>query len=265
MDYEQPKHLYKYRSISNHLDLAADFSLINLINCEAIFSSRRIFNDLFDSKIQLINPTPKHIKELSLLCEKSKKHMLLSCIHKGKFTPAGDRLLSDIDEQFTKILDTYAFICLSSRADSNLMWSHYADSHRGFCIEFKGEFINARKVTYADTIPSLKTIDLLKVNLFDDPFEKLGNDILAALCTKLKEWEYESEYRVIASKELAEFNGPPYFKKVPYDYQWLESVIFGCRMDKNIKNYIIQNLPEGTKFKQAVPGLSRIEIKPFQG
>lgn len=263
MDHEQPKYLYKYRSISNNHDLAADFSLTNLINCEAIFSSRVNFNDLFDSKIQLIKPLPKHIKELSLLCEKSKKLMLLSCIHKGKFTPAGERLLSEIDKQFTKQLDSYAFTCLSSRADSNLMWSHYADSHRGFCIEFKSEFLNAAKVTYADTIPSLKTIDLLKVNVFDDPFEKLGNDILAALCTKLKEWEYESEYRVIASKELAEFKGPPFFKKVPYDQQWIESVIFGCRIDKMIKNYIIQNLPEGTKFKQAVPGLSRIEIKPF--
>ncbi|MCW1834082.1 DUF2971 domain-containing protein [Pantoea ananatis] len=265
MDHEQPKFLYKYRSISNNHDLAADYSLTNLINCESIFSSRLNFNDLFDSKIQLINPTPKEIKELSFLCEKSKRHMLQSYIYKGNFTLEGEKILADIDEQLTKLIDSYAFICLSSRADSNLMWSHYADSHKGFCIEFKSEYIKAEKVTYANRIPSLKTIDLMKVSLFDGPHEKLGNDILAALCTKLEEWKYESEYRVILSRKQAEILGPPYFKKVAYDRQWVESVIFGCRMDKDIKNYIIKNLPEGTKFKQAVPGLSRIEIKPFQG
>ena len=30
----------------------------------------------------------------------------------------------------------YRIYCLSARADSQLIWGHYADHHRGVCLEF---------------------------------------------------------------------------------------------------------------------------------
>lgn len=30
--------------------------------------------------------------------------------------------------------------CFSAKVDDLLMWSHYADGHRGFCLEFEGSY-----------------------------------------------------------------------------------------------------------------------------
>ena len=32
---------------------------------------------------------------------------------------------------------TVKVACFSERVDSSIMWSHYADSHKGFCLEYK--------------------------------------------------------------------------------------------------------------------------------
>jgi len=50
-------------------------------------------------------------------------------------------------------------LCLSGKWDNTLMWSHYADDHRGFMIEFSGEdpFFNFGfgKVVYSAERPLL--------------------------------------------------------------------------------------------------------------
>ena len=58
---------YKYRAINNYKDLAEDFSLDGLLKSYAVFSGRKNFNDLFDSKIQLEYPTTEQL--LSLLSD----------------------------------------------------------------------------------------------------------------------------------------------------------------------------------------------------
>ena len=49
------------------------------------------------------------------------------------------------------------FLCLSSQNDNLLMWSHYSDSHRGFCVEFTDftdeEIKNGAYGEYDPTIP----------------------------------------------------------------------------------------------------------------
>ncbi|KNE87154.1 hypothetical protein PSTG_19467, partial [Puccinia striiformis f. sp. tritici PST-78] len=54
-------------------------------------------------------------------------------------------------ETSSKIFDalnkSIGIFCLSEKPDSELMWSHYADSHQGFVIEFETEcsFFNQRR------------------------------------------------------------------------------------------------------------------------
>jgi hypothetical protein len=54
--------------------------------------------------------------------------------------------------------------CLAESYADLLMWAHYADGHRGFCLEFDGNaepFSAARKVVYKAEFPSLSPIDIL--------------------------------------------------------------------------------------------------------
>lgn len=260
MSDEPPKFFYKYRSVIDKANLSKDYAINALVKNEAIFSSRKNFNDLFDSKIELINPTPKDIKELRRLVKKEDKAFLSEWINKGEFTHKGKEMVKEIEDKFNKLVDSYPFFSVSSKSTSNLMWSHYAGSHSGFCIEFRSEHMPAKKVIYQKAIPKIKTMAMHRSFLGLDEGEDLGNRILTALRTKLDEWEYESEYRVHASNNYGSIQEGENFIKIPYDPIFVESVIFGCRMSESVKEHIIQAMPENLKYKQAVAKMSEIVI-----
>ncbi|CQJ57514.1 Protein of uncharacterised function (DUF2971) [Yersinia intermedia] len=264
MDQDKPKFIYKYRPIENYDDLKSDYYLDALFNHYAIFSSRTNFNDLFDSKIDLIKPSAREIKEFAQRLPKPNRLKMLTHITKGKFTPEGEIFLSEVEHQFNNMIDSYGFMSLSSLPDSNLMWSHYAKSHYGFCIEYKTKYVTANKVTYAKDIPSLKIIDFYESFHGLSDGAKLGQKISEALLSKLDEWEYEKEYRFIAGKTLTIITKGERFTKVLYDFDFLESVIFGYRMDEKTKRFIIENMPADTKFKQATIGRNSMKIVDYK-
>jgi hypothetical protein len=84
--------------------------------------------------------------------------------------------------------ERWRIYCLTPHPDLTLMWSHYADNHRGICLEFSTEnndlFSNACKVSYRKEYPqwSLHTMD----------------EYLEVFLTKSDDWKYEEEYRIIA-------------------------------------------------------------------
>lgn len=80
-----------------------------------------------------------------------------------------------------------AKICsLSDNYNCSLMWTHYADEHKGVVLELSvKEFDEFRKINYVDQVRILKGSDL-QIN------SKLHYTILSE---KLKSWETESEVR----------------------------------------------------------------------
>lgn len=260
MSADYTKYFYKYRSIGNVDDLQSDYAVDALLKNKAIFSSRKNFNDLFDSKIELIKPTPLQLKEAMKLTEKADKLFIKKFLNKGKFSAEGIEFIGELEKSFNELIDSYAFLSVSSKSTSNLMWSHYANSHKGFCIEFKSELMKADKVTYQDKIPKLNMIDIFLSGLNLISGEEMGQHIWKSLRTKLAEWEYESEYRFQASNSMGKILTGKNFMVIPYKPEFVESVIFGHRMPLNAKKFIIDGMPTGTKFKQAIARTSSIEI-----
>ena len=85
-----------------------------------------------------------------------------------------------------KISRVFRVYCLGTDVQNLLMWSHYADGHKGICIEFnaKNEVIcNALRVEYRKEYPKWRLDDI--------------ENRLDALLTKADVWEYEQEYRLI--------------------------------------------------------------------
>ncbi len=104
--------------------------------------------------------------------------------------------------------------CLSENSKSILMWSHYANQHEGFCIEY--DFNRAietnfpidrlAKVFYSDSMPKLNIQSLIQVirKKFDHEYVKDPNitqltseTCLEAIITKNTVWQYEEEWRII--------------------------------------------------------------------
>jgi hypothetical protein len=88
--------------------------------------------------------------------------------------------------QIRSITDfTLGFLCLSKTPSNILMWSHYADCHRGMVIEFDSNHeyfkFRTREVVYSNVRPSMALHD-----------ENPSTEILR---TKSLDWEYEQEVR----------------------------------------------------------------------
>jgi DUF2971 family protein len=86
-------------------------------------------------------------------------------------------------------------LSLAEKPDSLLMWSHYADSHRGFVFEFDTSHAffsrfgsdRLKKVRYSQQRPIFESPQVLQ-NM---------NAIETILLTKSIEWEYEQEWRML--------------------------------------------------------------------
>lgn len=85
----------------------------------------------------------------------------------------------------------YIRICsLSERNDSLLMWSHYADSHRGISIEY--DFSNNKELsTYLE--PAYYTDKIFNMTPYLST-KKVSTKVVSI--TKALDWQYEKEWRI---------------------------------------------------------------------
>ena len=134
--------------------------------------------------------------------------------------------------------------CFSASGWNNqLMWSHYANSYTGMCVEYDFEKIEdfigfAHPVSYTTVRPTLSMADLgiAAVDLKSkDRLVKEDVDverIISYLCCKNKCWQYEDEWRII---NIGEENTPQ-FIKLPC----VKSITFGPNVDNLCKRLLLE-------------------------
>src|ERR1700730_10178787 len=91
------------------------------------------------------------------------------------------------------IENQYRIYCLSPKADSELMWAHYAAKHQGVCLEFEVRndlFYHGFEVQYSVDYPRHRMTG----------FSGLDEHI-APLLTKSAAWSYENEFRLISDEK----------------------------------------------------------------
>ena len=110
----------------------------------------------------------------------------------------------EVHEPFTEIIEmrkTVGIYSLSRTPDDELMWSHYGESHEGFCIEYDLERLKLEaranwdivNVVYSAIPPVLDFSELLKGNGHKKLLQKLVG-------YKSKRWKYEGELRIITTR-----------------------------------------------------------------
>ncbi len=103
---------------------------------------------------------------------------------------------SVVQNTFCDMISNHYAVCSLSLTFSNiLMWSHYADSHRGIIIGYdlqESDFPNGSlsPVNY-------KVERVLVEPLFFAGTEPYKKDLLESMQTKSVSWKYEQEYRII--------------------------------------------------------------------
>jgi hypothetical protein len=107
-------------------------------------------------------------------------------------------LLQDVLYYNEVLFSNMGVLSLSEESLNSLMWAHYADSHRGFCLGFECHETNVLG-QYSNKVEYVEQIKLPEIVAFS--MEKDQDDILLTIAhTKSKEWEYEKEWRVLKPK-----------------------------------------------------------------
>ena len=248
-----PTKLYKYRNVS---DRTEDIIVNNCV----FFSEPHTLNDPFDCKMPLdftgsasdyedlvrkISPgfssKPASINALAATITPGKRRMMLTMIR----------------DKYARILShDCSIFCVAEHCDDILMFAHYADSHRGCCLEFdfsKDPLLKlSAKVTYQADYPDLNYFRLH--GRLKDMGERL-------FLTKASQWSYEREWRMFRYKKPE--------GKHAFAPECLTGIVFGTEMPDADKRKIrgwVAKRGRPVQFYQAAVSRTRfaLEIKPIK-
>ncbi|KTT49722.1 hypothetical protein SB11R_10345 [Pseudomonas oryzihabitans] len=226
-----PCYLYKYQSVTQ-------YTLQSLANQTVWLSSPASFNDPFDCAINLdrkkLEESVAHAVDLITQDAVSEDSLKLP-------TDSDEIAYTQLRDGLRALMQKIGVFCLSETPNEILMWSHYADYHKGFCIEYRLDETSPLKgmvkpVRYTDVYPSLSLKNL--------PSGAEENFIDICVYTKAKQWSYEREWRAIM----------PVGEKLYRTPAPISAIIFGARMTDVHKEavYEILHLTKDIEFKQAV-------------
>lgn len=155
-------------------------------------------------------------------------------------------------------------VCFSENKESILMWSHYANSHKGFCIEYQLPKIVNKNERWAEQLEPWETsclMHLMQVAYFSErpdctkhACELIENEITFddsfplykyGYLAKSLDWQYEKEWRFIY---------PPIKKdresEYPLTTRWVDTDNFKFFQIKNV--YLGCNLTNSDEIIEAV-------------
>ncbi|CAI8894770.1 DUF2971 domain-containing protein [Chryseobacterium sp. IT-36CA2] len=239
-DDNYPLIIYKYRSWNN------EFHKKILTDGEVYLASPEDFNDPFDFGIVqnfFTLDTPEKIERyIDEGMIKHKEFLLSKGYDLAKEREFQLKRLQNLDEyqkEYEKlnakaVNKSYGVLSLSGRWDSILMWSHYADFHRGFNIgynEFKmrnsGLFGKGGPITYSDEYPH---IDAFAKHTIESSFQQTHY--------KSIEWAYEEEYRL--SKLFFPNTPTKANRTVKVPFEFVEEINLGIKVSPDDKAEILK-------------------------
>lgn len=232
-DYDDVNYLYRYmRYDPNKTSHIEDL----LINRNLYHASPNQFNDPFECKphfrlpesSEKLNVIALRLYEISLKYGMNKEdaHRISSNYIDNP------NLLRSVISQSAK--DTYGNLkicCFTTSNQNTLLWSHYADSHRGFCLEFDAKIFpisSAHRVKYCDAYPTITF-----------PMPSNITSFIPAL-VKSNAWSYEQEYRKVLLS-----NTENYKQLTTIPPEALKAIFFGANMTDSNVEFLIKIIKKG--------------------
>jgi Protein of unknown function (DUF2971) len=224
-----PRRLYKYRSFSSNHILALSESVLwmsaaedlndlnearSWVDVNRTFSPELTYEEL-ESEIRHLRANPRSApkwfddRQLQLTADQRKRtrdHYLRDIPDDRR--PTIEAALNAVELHSDKLISAHqanlhrrgtGIISLSELPTSNVMWAHYSDSHRGFCIEYD---LTEFELNFAGSTPCFPVLyrkRLPNATQFLRPKIEDVNHLSAIYwcIQKSVEWSYEQEWRVV--------------------------------------------------------------------
>lgn len=234
-----PEIIYKYRNWEdvNHRNLLA--------KNELFLSSPRNLNDPFDCRIienYINNLNTKQNKDTYLTSALERDIEYLN--ENGISIQEAEKVLREriadplhyqvrAEYNHREITDKFVGItCFSEKWDSILMWTHYGNNHKGYCVGFDEKrvrlFIHGKlkRVNYSDQYPELNPM-LPQLNSYELKY-----------FYKSYEWEYEKEIRLmkIFENDARQNNNE---RIINFKDNFIKEIILGLQINESAKQEII--------------------------
>lgn len=230
--------IYKYFGF-NQIDLLTDKKIESFKENYLWFSKPRFFNDPFDCNLEVIKYYNDFLNRINSVVDK-----------------AEDLLINNTKE--------FGICCFSESNDNIHMWSHYADSHKGVCVEYDSSNFedyfsqllqsrcNLRPVDYRKQLINLDGDIEWKIHQEYTEFKRFASivknpkelDLLfeKILLQKNKEiWSTEKELRLIIGGLARQNNKDKELNagyKIPIKRSIVKSIIFGVNASEKLKSEI---------------------------
>lgn len=147
-------------------------------------------------------------------------------------------LRNGLNDSIEEIKDTIRVVCLSESYNSMLMWSHYAQNHKGFCIEYSFEETD---VIYKHLYPVVYTKNRYAISK-EDMMGENTEWIYRSTCRKSDVWSYEQEWRIVTANfnrvipQKLEYPDGKYMLDLKNN---ITAFYLGAKAHKNLKKEII--------------------------
>lgn len=226
-----PRSLYKYLGTS-------DFAFRVLEELHIRFSQPSVVNDPFDCRPQVVAPADLDRVVADQIDRATK-------LHPNRWSPAQVAIarvklldsynanlrfrIRESQELLNQSLEAIGLLCLTETNDNLLMWAHYADSHKGFVLEFdtsRAPLIQRPgenewqglpvAVSYQDG-PITTPCDSLELELPDE-----------LVLRKSTAWKYEREWRVVRDRSAADREPAPGISQFKIDPKAIVAVYVGA-------------------------------------
>lgn len=216
-----PEKLYRYRSFDT------EYWEREIFKGEIYLAQASILNDPMDCLMSFDHT--KLTPDCKLVCDSIRDCALT--YHVDDVTP--EEVITQFKDEknkrqiFEGFRSDIRIASFSERRDLLLMWSHYADMHKGFCIEYKtqklGWKISGRlyPVIYSSEKPDVT-----------DAIKDSTNAVMKGLVHKASEWEYEREWRAMTRDDNSGFK----FRELSA----IEAVYLGVNCSESNRGRVVQ-------------------------
>lgn len=235
---EHPSELYKYKDLAgdgiNHVE---DL----LRNNNAWFSSPKEFSDPFDCRCvyETDNSREEVVLGVTEVLARNGASLSDALAQAEQDIP---RLPSKLEEWHLQRIEAHSrratntgILCFTHLCNNQLMWTHYAKSHTGVCIQFRVRSVDehshidfigeAQPVEYADRCP---VINFVRDNRADIPRK--------AFLTKTLPYNYEEEWRIVR------YDDGPGLKPIPKGI--IGRVLLGVKIERGNRERVIHACSE---------------------